>query len=93
MASAVSRLPLTEEVWVQFWLSSCRICSEQSGTVAGFPPTTSVFPYQCHSTNALRSFTHTYRVILSVLDPRKCEYLKDYSLDFEHAYMTTYLAS
>ena len=35
----------------------------------------------------------TYRVILLVLDPRKCEYLKDYSLDFEHAYMTTYLAS
>jgi hypothetical protein len=34
-----------------------------------------------------------YRVILTVLDPRKCEYLKDYSLDFEHAYMTTYLAS
>jgi hypothetical protein len=34
-----------------------------------------------------------YGVILSVLDPRKCEYLKDYSLDFEHAYMTTYLAS
>ena len=34
-----------------------------------------------------------YRVILSVLDPRKCEYLKDYSLYFEHAYMTTYLAS
>ena len=32
-----------------------------------------------------------YRVILSVLDPRKCEYLKDYSLDFEHAYMTTYM--
>ena len=30
-----------------------------------------------------------YRVILSVLDPRKCEYLKDYSLYFEHAYMTT----
>ena len=37
--------------------------------------------------------TSKYRVILSVLDPRKCEYLKDYSLDFEHAYMTTYLAS
>ena len=34
-----------------------------------------------------------YRVILSVLDPRKCEYLKYYSLDFEHAYMTTYPAS
>jgi len=36
---------------------------------------------------------YIYSVILSVLDPRKCEYLKDYSLDFEHAYMTTYLAS
>ena len=34
-----------------------------------------------------------YRVILSVLDPRKCECLKDYSLHFENAYMTTYLAS
>ena len=34
-----------------------------------------------------------YWVILSVLDPRRCEYLEDYSLDFEHAYMTTYLAS
>ena len=33
------------------------------------------------------------KVILSVLDLRKCEYLKDYSLDFEHAYMTTHLAS
>ena len=37
--------------------------------------------------------TINYRVILSVLDQRKCEYLKDYSLDFEHACMTTYLAS
>ena len=34
-----------------------------------------------------------YSTIRSVLDPRKCEYLKDYSLDFEHAYMTAYLAS
>ena len=25
--------------------------------------------------------------------PKKSEYLKDYSLDFEHTYMTTYLAS
>ena len=38
-------------------------------------------------------FVYLYRVILSVLDRRKCEYLKDYSLDFEQAYMTTYLAS
>ena len=34
-----------------------------------------------------------YSVILAALDPRKCEYLKVYSLDFELAYMTTYLAS
>ena len=34
-----------------------------------------------------------YSVILSVLDPRKCEYLKDYSLNFEHAYTTTYMRS
>ena len=47
----------------------------------------------------LKSYVHLlwfltkYRVILSALDPRKCEYLKDYSLDLEHAYMTTILAS
>jgi hypothetical protein len=33
-----------------------------------------------------------YSVILSVLDLKKCEYLKDCSLEFEHAYITTYLA-
>ena len=38
-------------------------------------------------------YNYNYSVILLVLDPRKCEYLKDYSLDFEHAYMTTYIAS
>jgi uncharacterized membrane protein len=38
-------------------------------------------------------YIYIYRVILTVLGPRKCKYLKDYSLDFEHAYMTTYLAS
>ena len=42
--------------------------------------------------NAIIHFVY-YRVILLLLDPRKCEYLKDYSLDFEYAYMTTYLAS
>jgi hypothetical protein len=31
----------------------------------------------------LRSRNVIYRVIPSVLDPRKCEHLKDYSLDFE----------
>jgi hypothetical protein len=28
-----------------------------------------------------------YRVIPSVLDPKKCEYLKDYSLDFEYIFV------
>ena len=50
--------------------------------------------------NLLRMLNHSterwvqlYRAILSVRDPRKCEYLKEYTLDFEHAYMTTYLAA
>ena len=47
-----------------------------------------VVELQCFALNVI-----IYRVILSVLDARKCEYLKDYSLHFEHAYMTTYLAS
>jgi hypothetical protein len=28
-----------------------------------------------------------YRVIPSVLDPTKCEYFKDYSLDFEYIFV------
>ena len=58
---------------------------------------------QCASTNVHTLGTgskwlqtnrcNLYRMILSVLDQRKCEYLKDYSLDFKYAYMTTYLAS
>ena len=46
----------------------------------------------CYYILQLKSAFALYRMILSVLDPRKCEYLKHYSLDFEHAYMTTYLA-
>ena len=48
---------------------------------------------ELNGTYMVTQYFGIYRVILSVLDPRKCEYLKDYSLDFEHAYMTTYLAS
>ena len=47
--------------------------------------------YHCVFLTTLHNWK--YRVIISILDPRKCEYLKDYSLRFEHAYMTTYLAS
>ena len=47
----------------------------------------------CSSILSFKIRCSFYSVILSVLDPRKCEYLKDYSLDFEHAHMTTHLAS
>ena len=50
----------------------------------------SVFGDASRNKNGFRRKMHRkYRMILSVLDPRKCEYLKDYSLYFEHAYMTT----
>ena len=68
------------------------------GEAAGQTPGISTPPYTWEPSN-LQDETGPerdvcwYSVILSVLDPRKCEYLKDYSLDFEHAYMTMYLAS
>ena len=56
-------------------------------------PITPTDRVRTHVLAAKKVSNYKYRVILSVLDTRKCEYLKDYSLDFEHAYMTTYLAS
>jgi hypothetical protein len=46
MAQAVSRRPLTAEARIRFWISPCGICGGQSGTGAGFSPSTSVFPCQ-----------------------------------------------
>ena len=60
MAQKVSRLPLTTEDRVQFRVSPCGICGGQSGTMAGFPPSTSVILYHCHSTNSPRSFASKY---------------------------------
>jgi hypothetical protein len=49
MAQAVSLWPLTVEAQVRAWVDPCGICSGQSGTGAGFSPSSSVFPCQYHS--------------------------------------------
>jgi hypothetical protein len=44
MAQAVSRRPLTAEARVRAWVEACGICGGQSGTAAGFSPSSSVSP-------------------------------------------------
>jgi len=56
MAEAVGRRPLTSEVLLWFQSSQWGVCGRQSVTGMGFSPSTSAFPYQCHSTAALYSF-------------------------------------
>jgi hypothetical protein len=50
MAQSVIRRPPTAEAQVRSWVSPCGIWGGQSGTGTGFSPSTSVFPYQFHST-------------------------------------------
>ena len=92
MAQSVIRHSVTAETLVLPRPVYDEICGRRSDKGTGFSLSTSVFlfsiiPPTMHITLQL------YRVILLVLNPRKCEYLKDYSSDFEHAYMTTYFAS
>jgi hypothetical protein len=44
MAQAVSRWPVTAETRVRVRVDPCGICGGQSGTRAGFSPSSSVFP-------------------------------------------------
>jgi hypothetical protein len=52
MAQVVTLRSLTAESRLRSHVSSCEICDGQRVTVTGFFPSTSVFPFQYHSTNA-----------------------------------------
>ena len=51
-AQAVNYRPLTAESQVRTRAVPCEVCGGQSGTGTGFPPSTSRFLSQYHSTNA-----------------------------------------
>jgi hypothetical protein len=55
MAQVVSRRPLTAEARVRAMVNPREICGGHSGTGTGFSPSSSVFPYQYHSTVALQT--------------------------------------
>ena len=71
MAQGIICRPDTADARVRYQVSPCEICSTQNGTVAGFSPSTSVFPCQYHSTNSPYPFIHLpptlYNVSLPVL--------------------------
>jgi len=60
MTEAVSRRPLTAETHVRSQASTHEICGRHSGTGTDFSPSTSVFPWQYHSTNASYSSSSTW---------------------------------
>jgi hypothetical protein len=55
ISQVVSSRPLTAEARVRARVNPCGICGGQSGTGAGFSPSSSVFLCQYHSTVALQS--------------------------------------
>jgi len=58
MIQAIFGRPLILEDKVRSQTNRRGICRGQSVTLRAFPPSTSVFPCQCHSTNAPYSFIH-----------------------------------
>jgi hypothetical protein len=50
---AVGCWPVTADTQVLLQASPYGICGEQNSNGMCFPPTTSVFPYQYHTTNVL----------------------------------------
>ena len=57
----VNRQPLIPGVRIRSQASPCDIYGGQRGTGSGFPPTTSVFPCQCHSTSTPYTYSSTRR--------------------------------
>lgn len=60
MTRAVSRWPLTAEVWIRSQVSQFGIFGGQIGTGAVFTPRAPVFPSRYRSTSAPYSFSSTY---------------------------------
>ena len=60
IAQAVGLWPLKAEVRVRSQVSPCEICGGQYGTRTSFSPSTSVFPYQHHSTDAPYSYLSSF---------------------------------
>jgi hypothetical protein len=61
VALTVNRQLLTPGARIRSQASSCEIYAGQSGTGTRFPPTTSVFPFQCHSTSTPYTYSSTRR--------------------------------
>jgi len=62
MTQAVSRWPLVVRLWVPSQISPCENCSGQSGTVTGFPPSTSFSPV-----NIIAPLLHTHHLHVVLL--------------------------
>ena len=64
MGQAVGRQPLALEAWLRSRDSPCVICGAQSGTVPGFPPSTSAFLCQYSSRNVPYSFIYLHAALI-----------------------------